>query len=374
MTAWFGLRGLCRCALAVAFVATSFAAVAQGNSSGITFKVSHRHPDGAWSRLILDGETVLNQMVRNTGPDDTLMNFRWEDLDSMALWASAAIKREDDRSFKDQMAAIEKSMGVLTTREANLSKLRAAIASELDIGVNRWYDLLEKADVLESLGIVLATKGAGMAGSSMLVALGENISSNLVTGAGKLLGPASTAFGIYTVYLETTQYADLKVLSPRLLEMVEIVAFLDVLLWNYDYVIDSHQTIIDVLMIEYSNYENQICKRREVLHPGKILSAFYPKTIISDGVKEGIQLSLSGEFEFPVTANLKPKSCPFGINCGTETRVIAAMPGNGRHFLDEILWCQGVSSPWAMDYEIHLVDAIGYKSNSVAVVTSCVKR
>ncbi len=365
-------------ALLFCFFSITYSASAQENPGDINIAVNFRHPDGAWNKNIRAGQRVLDQMVQNKGPDEVLSNFSWDQLNETASWASANIKCGDELGFRERLDLVEKSMTVLTTQEAKLAKLRKAINIELQTGLAEWDVLLKDADTIEFLGHALGMKGVGFAGRSIFLHLGgkigENLLGHMMTGAGKALGPITTAIGVHDVYLAASQQVDMQLLSPQLLEMTETVAFLDVLLWNYDQAINAHERIIDALMTENDNYQDGVCKVADDLFPGRLLSAFYPKVIVSGGTKAGIQLTISGEFDYPITAVLQPRSCPFNVKCGTEKRSISAKPNDGRIYVKDVLWCVGVSSPWAMDYEILLEDSSGYVSNSIAVETRCLVR
>ena len=96
-----------------------------------------------------------------------------------------------------------------------------------------------------------------------------------------------------------------------------------------------------------------------------------PRTIISGGSRTPIDLTVSGQFTFPVTTILRPKSCPEGTSCNTVRTTVSAFTEINNLISADVLWCSGVSDNWYMDYEIIFQDTAGNGSNAAEVTVLC---
>ena len=87
-----------------------------------------------------------------------------------------------------------------------------------------------------------------------------DIDCSLVVVGGKALGPISTLLALVDFFEAYDEYAGMKLMLDRMLERVEIVAYLDVLIKKYDGLISAHDQIIDELIKTYSIYSKSECR------------------------------------------------------------------------------------------------------------------
>ncbi len=153
---------------------------------------------------------------------------------------------------------------------------------------------------------------------------------------------------------------------------------------HYDSLDEDPTTIayIPVRQSEWSGYEEGADKRHKlkfekkpdvpISFTGKILSLSYPQTFISGGARAAISITVTGEFAFPVTATLSPRSCTSGFTCGTEVRTFDEVSDSSTLYMADALWCNGASSNWLLDYQVQIEDANSQKSNAMLLRSTCV--
>jgi uncharacterized RDD family membrane protein YckC len=81
-----------------------------------------------------------------------------------------------------------------------------------------------------------------------------------------------------------------------------------------------------------------------------------PESIVSGSPRAPVAVTYSGELRFPVQLIYRPRTCPSGYTCVTETADFAQAPPDRRLVGEDFAWCQISASPWAMDWEIVVRD------------------
>ena len=86
----------------------------------------------------------------------------------------------------------------------------------------------------------------------------------------------------------------------------------------------------------------------------------FPESVVRNGPKLDLRVTLSGKPRFPVDMIYRPRSCPPGYTCNTVTMHYAEAPDALKFEGKGSLGCWGsASEDWLMDWEILLVDADG---------------
>ena len=109
---------------------------------------------------------------------------------------------------------------------------------------------------MKALGIEVG----GKIGSDFFSWLGKKFGSKLATGAGKIIGPISTIVSVYQFFEAYDQYVEMELMLDRMLEKVEMVAYLGVLIKKYDALIAAHDKITDALYEAYGAQSKKQCQ------------------------------------------------------------------------------------------------------------------
>lgn len=229
--------------------------------SGISYKMEFRAEGSAWNKNIREGRVILDEMAANKGTDDILNDFNWQNLEQKSDYAAHWIKEQDGVKFNEVLSDIEESSQTLEDRANQIQALRDKISKELASETARWDKLMAEDDkIVAYLEDALETKLAGFFLSKILQAIGKKIGASLVVVGGKALGPISTLLALVDFFEAYDEYAEMKLMLDRMLERVEIVAYLDVLIKKYDGLISAHDQIIDELIKTYSIYSKSECR------------------------------------------------------------------------------------------------------------------
>lgn len=219
---------------------------------GIVYKANYRTKDVGWKKSIREGRGILDEMVANKGEDNALSSFGWDDLELNAAYAEYQIKKKNEVRFREYTRAIEKAQQEVDSRAQHIKEVRDQISKELAKGVARWNTLMAGNDeILIFIGKALGIKGVGMTLSALLQGLGKRIDSKLLRGGGKALGPVSTALSLVQLVEAYDEKVEMDLMIGRLLEMTELVAYLDVLLKKYDGLLAAQDKILNGLFREF---------------------------------------------------------------------------------------------------------------------------
>jgi len=228
---------------------------------GISYNMEFRAEGGAWNKSIREGRVILDEMAANKGNDNILDNFNWQNLEQKSDYAAHWIKEQDGVKFKEVLSDIEESSRALEERANQIQAIRDKVAKELAGETARWDELMVEDDkIVAYLESALGTKLGGFFLSKLLQAVGKKVGSSLVVIGGKALGPISTLLALVDFFEAYDEYAEMKLMLDRMLEKVEMVAYLEVLLKNYDGLISAHDQITDELIKTYSIYSKSECR------------------------------------------------------------------------------------------------------------------
>ncbi|MDQ2091645.1 hypothetical protein [Marimonas arenosa] len=262
----FGISNyFARSLLVLVLTVTSVAA--QTENAGFTpaelLAPDFRTSDGSWNQSSRDARKIQDEMLVNKGNDDTLAGYSIDEFSNRADFAELWAKKQDEVRFRDVVGQLEREQATLEARASQIETLRNAVSGELDREKARWHELLDEDSVLEELAQSAGIKLGTFLTSKTLGWLGAKISSKVasvaVTGAGKVLGPIGTLVSIYDFFDAYGEYAEMKLMLDRMLERVEIVAYLNVLIKKYDGVIATQDEIISELYLSYARYARTGC-------------------------------------------------------------------------------------------------------------------
>ena len=245
-------------------IAAPMAALAEAHIldvSKINFKPSYRTDRSAWNKDIRQARAILDDMAANNGQDTTLKDFNWEDLSLTAAYGETWIKKQDRVKFAEIIRSIEKSQKALEIKANEIQAVRDRIAKDLASDTARWKTLIAGDDqIVAYLETALGKKIAGTLLGEILKAIGKRTGSKLVSGAGKVLGPVSTLWALFDFFDAYDEYAEMKLMLDRMLERTEIIAYLDVLLKQYDLLIAAQDKIIESLFDGYDLHSQSTCR------------------------------------------------------------------------------------------------------------------
>lgn len=228
--------------------------------SGINYTPEYRTERSAWNKNIRNGRVILDELAANKGTDNILNSFNWQNLEQKSDYAAHWIKQQDNVKFQEVMSDIEESSDALGERANEIEQLRNAVDAELSKEKVRWNELMKGSDIEEYLLKALGIKVAGKLGSDFFSWLGKKFGSKLATGAGKIIGPISTLVSVYQFFKAYDQYAEMKLMLDRMLEKVEMVAYLNVLIKKYDSLIAAHDKIVGALFDAYDAQSEKQCQ------------------------------------------------------------------------------------------------------------------
>lgn len=260
------LLRIARYFVVLVFVVTP--AIAQTDTSGGAPKKllapEYRTADGYWNRISREAGAIQDEMLAHMGNDNILDEFDEKRFANRAVFAEHWAKERDEVQFRGILRQLERERAEIEVRANQIENVRDAVAKELDGELVRWKQLLSEDSVMEMLGKELGIEIGTTISSEFLGWLGAQISSKvasvIVTGAGKALGPISTLVNIYQFFDEYAEYAEMRLMLDRMLERVEMVAYLDVLLKKYDGLIATQDKVIDELIMSYASYSRNACR------------------------------------------------------------------------------------------------------------------
>ena len=228
---------------------------------GIRYKTEFRAEGSAWNKNIREGRVIFDEMAANKGNDNILNDFNWQNLEQKSDYAAYWIKEQDGVKFKEVLSDIEESSRAFEERANQIQAIRDKISNELAGETARWDKLMAEDDkIVAYLESALETKLGGFFLSKILQAIGKKIGNSLVVVGGKALGPISTLLALVDFFKAYDEYSEMELMLDRMLERVEIVAYLDVLLKKYDGLISAHDQITDELIKTYSIYSKSECR------------------------------------------------------------------------------------------------------------------
>lgn len=242
------------CTFALAFTSLVSPLTTEGWTKSPTYKISYRNPAGYWNRTIRNGRAVLDQIEKNDGRDDILDNFDEQRLQELSAFAEHDIKTNNEFHFRDRMRAIERSMGKLTTREYELRELKKKIDKELKTETKRFDKLIKGTKAEDHLRKALDIKPGKSTGSKILDDIRDTLLTTLPGTVGRISQPIIKWINLF---IAGGEWADLELLMPRLFEMTEMVALLNLQLNLYDQAIVKHEKLIDRLNKLHDEKKNQ---------------------------------------------------------------------------------------------------------------------
>ncbi len=234
------------------------------DKGGITYQMEFRAEGTWWNKYNREGRAILDEMSANNGPDDVLNEFNWTTLSDRAAFGEHWIREQNRVEFDDVLRALRSTRDEMDVRAGHIQELRFNISKEPDVAKARWDSLLAGDSIQEHLEKALGIKISGLAGSKILLWVGEKVSSKvasgLATGAGKLIGPISTIASLYQFFQAYDEYVEMELMLDQLLERAEMIAYLDVLLKLYDQRLQAQETIIDELEEAYTAQSKSACR------------------------------------------------------------------------------------------------------------------
>jgi len=229
--------------------------------SKINFEPSFRTESSSWSTNIRLARPIIDDMTKNKGQDTMLKDFSWEDLSLSAAYGETWIKRQDRVKFTEIIHTIEKSQTALESKANDIQKIRDQIAGNLNTQVGRWETLMTGDDkVMDFLSDALGKKVGGVIIGETLKTLGKRVVSKLVSVAGKAIGPITTVLALFDFFDAYDEYTELELMLDKMLERTETVAYLDVLLKQYDLLIAAQDKILEDLHDSYHRQSNGTCR------------------------------------------------------------------------------------------------------------------
>ncbi|GEM_PF-2905520 len=235
------------------------------SSDKIVYQLEFRTDDKfAANKHIREGRVVLDEMVANKGADKLLDEFNWTTLAERSAFAEHWIKEQDQAQFDDVIRQLRSTKDKLDNRAGHIQDLRHQIASAHKTQKARWDKLLDGDSIQDHLLKALGIEVAGTVGSRMFGWISKHVSSKLASGlaagAGKAIGPISTAASLYQFFAAYGDYAEMKLMLGDLLEQAEMIAYLDVLLKKYDGILAAQDKIIDELVEAYAARAKSNCR------------------------------------------------------------------------------------------------------------------
>ena len=260
------LNYVARSLLMLVLTVTSLAAQTEnlGGTPAKPLVPDYRTADVSWNKLSREAREIQDEMLVHKGNDKTLAAFSIDEFSNRADFAELWAKKQDEVQFRDVLKQLEREQADLEVRATQIETLRDAVSKELDREKARWNELLNEDSALEKLASSAGIKLGAFLTSKTFGWLGAQISSKVasvvVTGAGKALGPIGTLISIYEFFDVYDEYAEMKLMLDRMLERVEMVAYLDVLVKKYDGVITTQDEIISELYLSYARYARTGCQ------------------------------------------------------------------------------------------------------------------
>lgn len=235
-----------------------------GGTTAKLLAPAYRTPDGFWNKTSREARIVQDEMLAHKGADNILNAFDADRFANRADFAEHWAKERDEVKFRDILRQLERERDGIEARANQIETLRGAVSEELDSELIRWRQLLAGSSIEAHFAKAFGIEIGGTITSKFLGWLGGKISSKvasvIVTGTGKAIGPISTLVSLYQFFEAYDEYAEMKLMLDRLLERVEMIAYLDVLVKKYDGVIATQDKVIDELIMSYASYSRNACR------------------------------------------------------------------------------------------------------------------
>lgn len=238
---------------------------AEKGKFGIVYKLEFRPDRPRYQRDMAKARPIVDQMMANRGPDNNLRDFGWKKFEDDAGRATAWIKACQKEPFDALMAGLRATSDDTDKRAQAIQKIHDGIKKVYDGKKKRWDVLLQGDDTLIKVLKGFMAKYAGIQLNKFFEWVAEGLAARnmpggkVVSGAGKALGAIGTAVAIFQFFTAADEYIEMKLLYGDMLEMLETMAYLKVLLRQYDDLLVSQDDVLLEISRAFSSHKCQKC-------------------------------------------------------------------------------------------------------------------
>lgn len=233
---------------------------------GIEYKLDFRPEKPRFQKDMSKARPILDQMIANKGPDNLLRDFGWKKFEADAARATAWIKACKKTPFDFLMAGMKATNKKIDKRAQAIQKIHDGIEKVYKEKKKRWDTVVAGDEALMHVLKGFLAKFGGIQVNKLFEWIAEGLEaknmpggSKVASGAGKALGAIGTAIAIYQFFAASDEYFEMQSLSSQMLEMLEAMAYLKVLLRQYDDLLVSQDALLADIDTAFLAHKCQKC-------------------------------------------------------------------------------------------------------------------
>ena len=232
---------------------------------GIVYKLEFRPEKPRYQKDMATARPMLDQMIANKGPDNLLRDIGWKKFEADAERATAWIKACRKTQFDLLIGGMKATNKKIDKQAQDIQKIHDGIEKVYKERKKRWDKLLAGDDTLVQILKGFLAKYAGIQANKFFEWVAEALAAknmpggSVAKGAGKALGAIGTAIAIIQFFTASDEYFEMKYMAADMLEMLEAMAYLKVLLKQYDDLLVSQDDLLVEIDKAFLEHECQKC-------------------------------------------------------------------------------------------------------------------